>query len=423
MKIKGGIMVASETLMEKHTIEYFKKHLNYLRDTDLYPKIPLIDGSSASPEVYIREDKYLTFASNNYLGLAENKLIKEETKKGIDIYGTGSGSTRLVSGGLEVQTKFENELAKYFAFEDSITFSSGYLANTGVIRMLVDPFPYFKLPTLSNIFGEDKGLIISDELNHASIIDGVRLSKSDRQVYKHNDMEDLEAILAKNKHGRKLIITDGVFSMDGVLANLIRITELAKIYDALVFVDDSHAVGVLGPNGEGVAHHLGVQKKVDLLMGSFTKGFGSIGGFITANKVITDYLRITTRSYIFSDPIPPAIIYGLLTTLRLIREGSDLRKRVAQNSERLREGLKKVGFTILGDGTPIVPLLIGNEKKAIEFADLLREYKILAACVRRPVVLEGKERIRFSVMASHTSEQIDRLINICDLIGKKTKVI
>lgn len=409
--------------MDKYTIQYFKKHLDYLRETDLYPKIPKIDGPSTSPIVHINGEKYLTFSSNNYLGLAENNLIKEETKKAIDIYGTGSGSTRLVSGSLDIQAKFEKELAKYFGYEDSITFSSGYLANAGVIRMLVDPFPYFKLPTLSSLLSDDSGLIISDELNHASIIDGVRLSKADRIVFKHNNMVDLEKVLSKNKTKRKLIITDGVFSMDGVIANLVEITKLAKTYDSLLFVDDSHAVGVLGPNGEGAAHYLGVEKDVDVLMGSFTKGFGSIGGFITTNKTIGDYLRITARSYIFSDPIPPAIVYGLLTTLNLIEKGNDLRKKVSENADRLRNGLKKAGFTVLGDKTPIVPLLIGNEKKVIEFTDQLHAHKILGACVRRPVVLEGKERIRFSVMASHSFEQIDTLLNVCTDIGKKIRMI
>lgn len=409
--------------IDKSTIQYFKKHLDYLRETDLYPKIPKTDGPSTSPVVCINGEKYLTFASNNYLGLAENDLVKGETKKAIDIYGTGSGSTRLVSGGLDIQEKFEKKLANYFGYEDSMTFSSGYLANVGVIRMLVDPFPYFKLPTLSNLLSDDNGVIISDELNHASIIDGVRLARADRVVYKHNDMADLERILSTNKTKRKLIITDGVFSMDGVIANLLEITKLAKAYDALLFVDDSHAVGVIGPNGEGVAHHFGVEKDVDVVMGSFTKGFGSIGGFVTHNKAIGDYLRITARSYIFSDPIPPAIVYGLLTTLDLIKKGQDLRKKVSENANRLRSGLRKSGFTVLGEETPIVPLLIGDEKKVIEFADQLLNYKILGACVRRPVVLEGKERIRFSVMASHSSEQIDTLLNVCTDIGKKVKMI
>src|SRR3989344_503878 len=409
--------------MQKYTLKYFQKYLDYLREDDLYPKIHEIEGPSTSPVIQIDKKKYLTFCSNNYLGLAEHPQIKEQTKKAIDIYGTGSGSTRLLSGTLDIQTEFESVLAKHFGYDSSITFSSGYLANAGVIRMLVDQFPYFELPTFSNLFGNETGFIISDELNHASIIDGVRLAKADHAVFKHDDMVDLEKLLNSSNHKRKLIITDGVFSMDGDIANLKEITKLAKAYGALLFVDDSHAVGVLGHKGEGVAHYLGVEKDVDVLMGSFTKAFGSIGGFITANQTIVDYIRITARSYIFSDPIPPAIVYGLITTLRIIAEGDTLREKVFENANKLRGGLKKSGFTVLGDKTPIVPLFIGNEKKAIQFSDALHSYGILAPCVRRPAVLEGKERIRFSVMASHSFEQIDTLLNVCDEIGKKMHMI
>ena len=212
--------------------------------------------------------------------------------------------------------------------------------------MLVDPFPYFKLPTISNLFSNDNGLIISDALNHASIIDGIRLAKSECIVFKHNDMKDLERILTTNKNKRKLVITDGVFSMDGDIANLNEITKLTKANDSLLFVDDSHAIGVLGPSGKGVAHYLGVENDVDVLMGSFTKAFGSIGGFITANKTIIDYMRLTARSYIFSDPIPPAIVYGLLKTIYIIEHGEDLRKKVINNASRLRNGLRSAGFIV-----------------------------------------------------------------------------
>ncbi len=407
----------------KPTINYFNKYTSFLKDNGLLPAVYDIDGPSISPIISIDGSKFLTFCSNNYLGLAGNKKIKEQTKKAIDKYGTGSGSTRLLSGSLKIQKEFENNLAKFFDYDSSITFSSGYLANAGVIRMLVDPFPYFELPNIKNIFGNDNGLIISDELNHASIIDGVRLAKSPRIVFKHNDMQDLEKILSKNKNSRKLIITDGVFSMDGDIANLKEISKLAKLHDAVLFVDDSHAVGVLGDKGQGVSHMQGVEKDVDLIMGSFTKAFGSIGGFITANNSIVDYLRLTARSYIFSDPIPPAIVFGLITTLKIIESGDNLRKKVLANSNQLRNGLTKSGFTVIGNGTPIVPLLIGNEKLAIKFADELIKNKILAPCIRKPAVLDGMERIRFSVMATHSEEQIDKLLNICHDLGKKLKMI
>jgi len=365
----------------------------------------------------INGKKFFTFSSNNYLGLGDNKEIEEVVIKNIKKYGIGSGSTRLLSGTLDIQVQFEKELAKFLECDDSITFSSGFLANVGVVRMLVDTFPYFTL------FREKPGIIISDQLNHASIIDGVRLAKSERTVYKHSDMNDLERILQKNKSKRKLILTDAVFSMDGDIAKLKDIVELAKTYSALIMIDDAHGTGVLGPNGRGTAHHLGVAKDIDVIMGSFTKGFGSIGGFVASNESIIDYLRITARSYIFSDPIIPAVVAGLTEALNIIEKGDNLRRRVLENAQYLRDGLKQIGFTVIGEETPIVPLFIGSEKKAIKFSDNLYENNILAPCIRRPAVESGKERIRFSVMATHTKKQIDTLLEICEKIGRDLKII
>ncbi len=392
---------------------YFKKYLDFLHAESLYPTIHEMTGFSYEPRVTVNGKTYLSFSSNNYLGLAGHKDIKQSVKDGVDRYGIGSGGTRLVSGTLDIQVEFERMLAHYLDCEDTITFSSGYLANVGVIRMLVDPFPYF------SIFPEKLGVIISDELNHASIIDGVRLAKASRVVYKHSDMAELEALLKKYQDRRKLIITDGVFSMDGDLANLKVITQLAKKYDAVLMVDDSHAVGVLGPHGKGTAHLLGVEKDVDVIMGSFTKAFGNIGGFIGAKKNITEYLRITARSYIFSDPIPPALVAGLITTTKLIIEGDHLREKALRNSQILRSGLIEAGFTVYGTDTTIIPLIIGDERKAINFSKALTDNGIIATCVRRPVVLPGKERMRFSVMASHNEADVQELLRVCKKIGKE----
>lgn len=403
--------------MQKKTNTYFSKYLDFVRKNNLYPQIHSIEGASSSPKALIDGEDFLTFSSNNYLSLAKNKEIVGIVSENVEKYGVGSGSTRLLSGTLDLQVEFEKKLAKFLGFDDSITFSSGYLANVGVIRMLVDPFPYFSL------FPERKGIIISDELNHASIIDGVRLSKSEKVVYKHSDMADLEKILKKYKNRRKLILTDGIFSMDGDMADLKNIVKLAHEYDALTMVDDSHGVGVLGPNGEGTAHHLGVAEDVDIIMGSFTKGFGSIGGFISANQDICDYLRITARSYIFSDPIIPAVVAGLIKSLDIIENEKDRRKGVLDNADYLRKSLRKVGFTVLGEESTIVPILIGSEDKAIEFYELLSKNRILAPCIRRPAVKKGKERIRFSVMTNHTKEQLDKLISVCGDIGKELKIL
>ncbi|MDD2732088.1 MAG: aminotransferase class I/II-fold pyridoxal phosphate-dependent enzyme [Candidatus Pacebacteria bacterium] len=404
--------------MAKNTNKYFEKYLKFLNKHGLYPAIYTVEGPSSSPEVFMDNKKFFNFSSNNYLGLAGNEEVKKVVIENIKKYGVGSGSTRLLSGTLDIQVKFEEELARFLEKDDSITFSSGFLANVGVIRMLVDSFPYFTL-----IFGEKPGIIISDKLNHASIIDGVRLAKSERAIYEHNNMEDLERILEENRNKRKLILTDGIFSMDGDLAKLKEISELADAYEAVIMVDDSHGVGVLGPYGRGTAYHLGVAQNIDVIMGSFTKAFGSIGGFIASNKSISDYLRITARSYIFSDPIIPAVVAGLIETTKIIKEGDNLRKNVIGLSSYLRENLKKLGFTVLGEETPIVPLFIGSEKKAIKFSAMLYENNILAPCIRRPAVIEGSERIRFSLMATHNKEQVDYLLEVCERIGRSNKII
>ena len=403
----------------KKSLEYFENYLEFLRSQKLYPSIYTIDGPSCEPYLLINGEKFLTFSSNNYLGLGGNEEIKNVVGEALKKYGIGSGSTRLMSGTLDIQIELEKSLAKFLTKDDSITFSSGFLANVGVIRMLVDPFPYFSLPS----FLEKKGVILSDELNHASIIDGVRLSKAERVIYKHNDMKSLEEGLQANKDKRNLVLTDGVFSMDGDFAKLKEIVELSKAYNALVMVDDSHGVGVLGPKGEGLAHQLGVAEDVDVIMGSFTKAFGSIGGYIAISQNISDYLRITARSYIFSDPIIPAVVCGLIKTVEIIEKGDDLRKKVLSNASQLRNGLKNLGFSVLGEETAIVPLLIGSEKKAIEFSKNLYENSILGPCIRRPAVAEGKERIRFSLMATHSEEQVNRLLEVCEKIGRNLKII
>lgn len=401
-----------------NTKDYFSRINQIIKSNGLYPDINTITGPSSSPHIQFNGRKYVTFASNNYLSFAEDEPHKSAVIKAVEQYGVGSGSTRLLSGTLDIQVAFEKHLADFLHFGDSITFSSGFLANVGVIRMLVDPFPY--TPLLSHNKGE---IILSDALNHASIIDGVRLSKAERETYEHNDMDHLERLLKKHSSKRKLILTDSVFSMDGDFANLPAITKLAKTHDAILMVDDSHGVGVLGPNGEGAAHHFGVQGDVDVLMGSFTKAFGSLGGYIATSKEIADYLRMTARSYIFSDPIPPSLVAGLDQVLSDIKNGEERRKKTLRNAEQLRNGLKGLGFTVLGQIVPIVPLLVPSEEKVIAFSKRLLEKGFLAPAIRRPAVEEGTERIRFSLMASHEARDIEALIEECGAIGKELGLI
>ncbi len=406
-------------MKEKKSLDYFSKIVKFLREEGLYPEISTIAGPSSNPEIFINNKKFLTFCSNNYLGLAQNKEIGDVVIGGIKKYGIGSGSTRLLSGTLDVQVDFEDRLSRFLDVADSITFSSGYLASAGVIRMLVDPFPYFPLP-----FSDGEGAIFSDEINHASIVDAVRLSHAERVIYKHSDMHDLERSLKKRSRKKKLIITDGIFSMDGDLANLVTIAKLADEYNAIVYVDDAHGVGVLGPQGRGTAHYLGVNNSIDVIMGSFTKAWGSIGGFISSkNKELSEYLRVTARGYIFSDPILPSVVCGLIKTLDIIKNGDALREKTLSNAQYLREELRKMGYTVLGEIMPIVPPLLGSEKNAIEFSHKLLDRGILAPAVRRPAVQEGKERLRLTTMSTHTKEHIDYLLENMNQIGKELHII
>jgi 8-amino-7-oxononanoate synthase len=407
-----------KNFFSKDSKDYFKNVIKAIKDVGMYPDVHVITGPSCQPRITIDNREYLTFASNNYLGLSKNNEIIQAAISNLKKYGIGSGSTRILAGTLDIQTALEKKLADFFGYEGAVTFSSGFLANVGSIRMLVDSFPYTKL--LSH--GQES-VIISDELNHASVIDGIRLSSAARAVYKHNDMSDLSQFLEKNKRKRKLIVTDSVFSMDGDIADLPSITNLAKDHDALIFLDDSHGVGVLGPHGEGAAHHFGVQDGIHFLMGSFTKAFGSIGGYIACSKDIEEYLRVTARPYIFSDPIIPSVVASLIKTVDIVHDGDDRRQSVIKSASYLREELTTLGFSVLGDTVPIVPIMIEDEKKVIQFSNELMKIGILVPAIRRPAVVEGKERLRLSLMATHIREDIDFLIEMCEKIGRKIGII
>lgn len=399
--------------MSNNNYGYFEKYLKFIDFNNLYPEIHTVDGFSADPIVNISGKAFLSFSTNNYLSLAKDDRIIRAVTDALPKYGVGSGSTRLLSGTLDIQVEFEKKLAKFFGYDNSITFSSGFLANVGVIRMLVDAFPYFNLPFLS-----DNGVILSDELNHASIVDAVRLSKSERLIYKHNDLNHLESLLKEHKAARKLVVSDGIFSMDGTEAKLYELVQLCNKYNSLLFIDDSHGVGVLGKKGRGVIEQLDISDYPSVLMGSFTKAFGSLGGFVCVNEILDKYLRITARSYIFSDPIPPSLVAGLIEAINIIENEEERRTRALSNANYLRNGLREMNLEVLGDNSTIVPLIIGNEKKAMKFARQLFENNILAPCIRKPAVKEGSERIRFSVTTNHNREQLDKLLSICRTIAK-----
>jgi len=391
--------------------------LGFINNHGLYPDVKIISSPSL-PEVIINGKKVLSFCSNNYLGLAASEKLINGAIKTAREYGVGSGGSRLISGNLEIFQKLEQKLAEFKHSESAITFTAGYMANVGTIQAVMNPI---EVKPLSFVF-RTKNVVLSDELNHASIIDGCRLSKVRVVVYKHCDMEDLEKKLKKYRNWRKLIVTDGIFSMDGDITPLPDIVKLAKKYNALVMIDDAHATGILGKRGSGTAEHFDLDNEVDIKMGTLSKALGASGGYVAGSKELVDYLRVSARSYIFATAMSPIIAGAVLVAIQEAQDNNSLRDKLWRNTERLREGFKKLGYNTLNSQTPIIPVLIGDEEKAIKFAHMLFEKGFFAPCVRWPAVEKNKARIRFTVMSLHNDAQIDNLLDEFYKIAKFLKI-
>jgi len=350
----------------------------------------------------------LNFCANNYLGLADDPRLVAAAKKGLDDHGFGMASVRFICGTQTLHKELEAELAKFLCTEDSILYSSCFDANGGLFETLL---------------GEEDA-IISDALNHASIIDGIRLCKAKRFRYANNDMADLEKQLqAADAAGArfKMIATDGVFSMDGIIADLLALTDLAAKYKALVMVDDSHAVGFVGANGRGSPELRGAADRVDLYTGTLGKALGGAsGGYISAKQPVIDLLRQRSRPYLFSNSLAPAIAAASLTVLKLLQtqEGADLRARLRANGEKFRGEMSKLGFKLAGAGHPIIPVMLGEAKLATEMADALLTEGIYVIGFSFPVVPKGQARSRTQMSAAHSSEDIDRAVAAFAKVGR-----
>ncbi|MCE7746454.1 MAG: aminotransferase class I/II-fold pyridoxal phosphate-dependent enzyme, partial [Candidatus Heimdallarchaeota archaeon] len=324
------------------------------KELGIYPYFKELCGEQG-PIVDIDGREVIMLGSNNYLGFTTDKRVKAAAKKAIDEYGVGSTGSRLLNGTMEIHTELENRLANFFGTEEAVIFSTGMQANLGA---------------LSCFLGKDDW-VISDEQNHASIIDGIRLGglpSKHKKIYKHNDMADLERCLKEIPEGEHaLIVTDGVFSMHGDIASVDVITELAEKYGAGVYVDDAHAVGVLGPNGRGTAHHFGVEKKVDIIMGTFSKSFASIGGYVAGSSSICQWIKHRARSLIFSASAPPASVASVIAILDIIEKDDSNRQKLWANTKRLRDGYLAAGFDIGASETPIIPIIVGEDMPTFYF--------------------------------------------------------
>ncbi len=351
----------------------------------------------------------LNLCANNYLGFGGHPALASAAQAALDQWGYGLASVRFICGTQEIHRTLERRLAAYLGMEDAILFSSCFDANGGVFEALL---------------GEEDA-VISDELNHASIIDGIRLCKAKRLRYRNNDMTDLEARLREAEGSRyKLIVSDGVFSMDGIIADLAGIRALADKYGALVMVDDSHAVGVLGTKGGGTPEHRGLHGRIDILTGTLGKALGGAsGGYVAARKEIVDWLRQRARPYLFSNTLAPALAAASLTALDMAEVGTDLRAKLKANSARFRSGLAAAGFTLVPGEHPIIPVLIGDAAKAKRMAEELLAEGVYAVAFSYPVVPQGKARIRVQMSAAHGTEQLDQALEAFRKAGRAAGVI
>ncbi len=351
----------------------------------------------------------INFCANNYLGLANHPDLIEAARRGLDERGFGMASVRFICGTQDAHKRLEQSLGSFLGTEDAILYSSCFDANGGLFETLL---------------GEEDA-VISDALNHASIIDGIRLCRARRMRYANNDMSELEDCLKKCRDARfRLIATDGVFSMDGVIANLSAICDLAERYDALVMVDDSHAVGVLGEGGRGTHEYHRVMQRVDILTGTLGKALGGAsGGYTAGRRELIEWLRQRSRPYLFSNSLAPPIVYASLRVLEMLEAGDELRARLAENSRYFREAMSAAGFTLAGADHPIIPVMIGDASLSTRMADRLLEEGIYVIGFSFPVVPRGQSRIRTQMSAAHSREQLDRAIEAFTRVGRELGVI
>ena len=351
----------------------------------------------------------INFCANNYLGLASNQEIIDAAKTTMDQYGFGLASVRFICGTQNIHKELENTISSFLETEDTILYAAAFDANGGLFEPLFD--------------AQDG--IISDSLNHASLIDGIRLCKAQRYRYLNNDMDDLENKLKESQHLRnRVIVTDGVFSMDGTIAKLDKICDLAEKYDSLVFVDDCHSTGFIGKQGKGTQEELNVMGRVDVITGTLGKALGGgSGGFTSGKKEIIEILRQKSRPYLFSNTLAPAIVGASIKAINLISNDNSLILKIQNNTKYFRNKIQKIGFDIKGDIHPIVPIMIYDDKIASEIADYMYENGVYVVGFSYPVVPEGMARIRVQISSSHTKDQMDKAIDLFQKAGKKFKII
>ncbi|PKL52035.1 MAG: 8-amino-7-oxononanoate synthase [Nitrospira bacterium HGW-Nitrospira-1] len=400
----------SEMAIKKST-DIFEKCNKFTKAKELmsvgiYPFFRVIE-SAQDPEVIMSGRRMIMVGSNNYLGLTNHPKVKEAAIEAIKKYGSGCAGSRFLNGTLDIHVKLEEKLARFIRKEAALIFSTGFQVNLGVISALVG-----------------KGdIIIIDKMDHASIIDGCRLSYGEVKKFRHNDMADLERILKQNADRSKLIVVDGVFSMEGDIVNLPKVVELAKAYGARLMVDDAHGIGVLGKTGRGTAEHFGLEDEVDIIMGTYSKSLASIGGFIAGDEKVVHYIKHFARALIFSASPPPASVAAVSAAIDIIDNEPERIERLWKNTGKMLQGFKSLGFQIGPSETPIIPVFVGDNETAFKMTMMLQEEGVFANVAVSPAVPEGKALIRTSYMATHTEEQLDRVLLAFEKTGKALGLI
>jgi len=401
-----GMQVATK----QNPLQYVADQLNELRAKGVAPRLRVLDGEN-KPVCMIDGKEVINLASNNYLGLTTHKALRKAAIDAVKRYGAGAGAVRTIAGTMKLHMELEEQIAKFKNVEACVVFQSGFTANAG---------------TVSAVLGKDD-LIISDELNHASIIDGARLSKATIKVFKHKDVKDCERILQEHASfsGHKLIITDGVFSMDGDIAPLPDLCGLAEKYNCIMMVDDAHSSGVLGRGGRGTIDHFGVHGRVHIQVGTLSKAIGAMGGYVCGSRDLIDFLYWRARPFLFSTSHPPATAAACQAAFTLLDspEGEKLVKKLWSNTKLFKRELKKRGFQFKVSETPIIPIHVGDAAKAFEFSKKLFEAGVYAPAVGYPTVAEGKARLRAIVSAMHKREQLLRAADILAEVAKPLGIV
>ncbi len=387
--------------------EYLHEELDGLKEQGLFRLLTTLE-SNQEPRVQIGGREVIQLSSNNYLGLTTHPRLRRAAIDAVEKYGAGTGSVRTIAGTFTMHQEFEKKLAEFKHTEAALVFQSGFTANVGV---------------LSSILSE-QDVVISDELNHASIIDGIRLTKAARRIYKHADMDNLKKTLIETQNYRKrLVVTDGVFSMDGDIAPLPDIVQLCEQYDALVMVDDAHASGVLGRNGRGSVDHFDLNGRVHIQVGTLSKAIGVLGGYVAGDQVLRDYLIHKARPFLFSTSHPPAVTAACSAAIDVLLEEPELIDRLWENTRFFKKGLANLGFNTGKSETPVTPVIVGEGALAMKFSDRLLELGVFAQGIGYPTVPADQSRVRTIVTATHTKEDLQQALDAFEKAGKELNII